>query len=298
MTPAATPLTFNAILKQDGFDLSKVLVFRHRPWEPALNKVFDWIVTERRDLFECYQSTHAANTESALKRADYVASFIRYKPRKALFVGLYARVGERFLSVDAYQARPLHRELMSFGMGGHKASDGRDAVLEFDLHASNWRANWSERLVVDWPGLERSWYRWADRNVFDISAILEDSPLRAPMPDWTDLVLSIQELAGLPNEWKLALAHWRGVYLIIDESDGAQYVGSAYGQANLLQRWLDYARTGHGGNKLLKARDPMNFRFSILQRVSPDLPADEIVEIEQSWKLRLRTRSPNGLNEN
>lgn len=293
-----SPLTFNSILQRDGFDLSEVLVFRHRPWETELNKVFDWIVAERRDLFECYQSTHAANTEAALKRADYVASFIRYKPKKALFVGMYQRVGERFLSVDGYQSRPLHRELMSLGMGGHKASDGRESVLEFDLPDTEWRPEWSERLIVDWPGLERSWYRWADRNVFNVSAILEDSPLRAPIPAWDDLVLEWQELAYLPHDWKLALKQWRGIYLIIDESDGAQYVGSAYGRANLLQRWQEYARTGHGGNKRLRERDPANFRFSILQRTSPDMADADVIALEQSWKNRLRSRFPFGLNEN
>lgn len=278
--------------------MRKVLVFRHRPWETALNGVFDWIVAERRDLFECYQSTHAANTEAALSRATHVASFIRYKPKKALFVGLYKIDATRKLSVEEYQSRPLHRELMDFGMGGRKASDGRDAVIEFTMLDTGWYAQWSRRLIVSWPGLERSWYRWADRNHFTVDAIAEEPLLISPMPDWHELALDWHELGLLPSAWQAALRQWRGVYLIIDKSDGFQYVGAAYGRDNILQRWLEYARTGHGGNKLLRERDSRNFVFSILQRVSPDLPDGDVVDLEKSWKLRLRSRAPFGLNEN
>src|SRR5690606_14580064 len=124
---------------------------RHRPYESALNKVFDWIVAERRDLFDCYQSTHGANTESALRRARYVASFIRYKPKTALFVGLYSIDDQRPLSVNEYQDRALHRELVSLGMSGFKASDGRETVIEFQMADTGWHSEWSQRLVIDWP---------------------------------------------------------------------------------------------------------------------------------------------------
>ena len=295
---SASPLLLNRLLEADGFELSRTLVFRHRPWEPALNRVFDWIVAERRDLFDTYQSTHGANTEAALGRASHVASFIRYKPKKALFVGLYEVVDQRTITVEEYRGRPLHQELMALGMDGHKASDGRHSVIEFAMRDCGWHSDWSQRLIIDWPGLERSWYRWADRNQFTVSAVAEEPLLVTQMPDWQHLSLDWNQLRFLPSSWKAALSHWRGIYLIIDRSDGMQYVGSACGQENILQRWYDYVRTGHGGNKLLKRRDPTNFVFSILQRVSPDLPENEVIAVEQSWKLRLRTRAPSGLNEN
>ena len=298
MSLKADPLTLNRILISSGIDLSQVLVFRHRPWEPSLNRVFDRLVTQRRDLFDCYQSTHAANTEAALRRAKYVVSFIRYRPKKALFVGLYANASQRNMSISEYQSRAKHQELMSYGMGGHKASDGRQSVIEFELRQVEWHTEWSERLVIEWPGLERSWYRWADRNVFPVAAIAEQSCLIEPMPQWDEIALDWNELATLPEHWKGALSHWRGIYLIIDQGDGMQYVGSAYGRDNILQRWTEYARTGHGGNKGLRQRDPNNFRFSILQRTSPDLPDSDVIELEGSWKRRLRSRVPFGLNEN
>ncbi len=296
--PPHVPLTLNALLQASGVDPATVVIFRHRPYEPALNRVFDMIVSERPDLFDCYQSTHAANTEAALRRAKYVASFIRWGPRLALFVGLYRVASYQARSIEECIARPLHRELMALGMHGFKSTDQRQQVLEFDLPLTPWHQDWRGKLIVRWPGLERSWYRWADRNECMVEAIAQENVLARAMPSWDQIILDWNELAILPQNWRAALRQWRGIYLIIDRSDGKQYIGSAYGSENILQRWNEYSRTGHGGNKLLRTRDPQSFRFSILQRVSPDLDDASVISIEKSWKDRLNTRSPSGLNEN
>jgi hypothetical protein len=102
----------------------------------------------------------------------------------------------------------------------------------------------------------------------------------------------------LPTRWRSALAHWRGIYFIFDVSDAKGYVGAAYGHDNILGRWLAYAATGHGGNSLLRQRDPRHFRFTILQRVSPDMEDDDVIRLEATWKERLHTRPPYGLNDN
>jgi hypothetical protein len=168
----------------------------------------------------------------------------------------------------------------------------------FDLEPTDILARWSRRLVIEWTGGERSWSRWAARNRFTVAWIDEAAPAAA-MPHWSELVLDWAQLnSGLPAHWRSALAQWRGVYLITDISDGRRYVGSAYGTDNLLGRWLGYSASGHGGNRLLQDRDPNNFRFSILQRLSPDLPPDEVIAVEASWKTRLLSRTPHGLNNN
>lgn len=300
MSLAAAPLTFNELLTRSGIALSDVLVFRHRPAEPAINRIFEWLVAERPDLFDSYQSTHAPKTEAALSRARYLASFIRHTPKTALFVGLSDVASSHSITLAEALARPRHRELMALGLQGDKASEGRETLLEFQLRPTGWHEDWCGRLVIDWPGLERSWYRWADRaaNSFTVRAIAPESLLVRAMEPWDRLTLDWRELAILPQRWQDALAQWRGVYLIIDQQDGKQYVGSAAGADNLLQRWREYGRSGHGGNKLLRARDPGGFRFSILQLTAPDLPAEQVVVLEQSWKLRLRTAAPHGLNEN
>jgi hypothetical protein len=127
---------------------------------------------------------------------------------------------------------------------------------------------------------------------------LEESLLDAAMPSWRAITLSWQELQVLPTKWRSALSHWRGIYYIFDISDGKGYVGAAYGFENILGRWLNYAVSGHGGNMQLRKRSPHNFCFSILERVSPDMEAEEAVRLENSWKDRLHTRAPFGLNEN
>ena len=131
-----------------------------------------------------------------------------------------------------------------------------------------------------------------------VVAVLERSVFDAEMPPWEDLSLTWDELAVLPSPWKSKLSEWRAIYYIFDTSDGKGYVGSAYGESNLLGRWLNYAARGHGGNVLLRERDPKHFKFSILQRVSPDMDAADVIRLEASWKLRLLTRRPLGLNDN
>ena len=118
------------------------------------------------------------------------------------------------------------------------------------------------------------------------------------MPDWNELDLGWHEINLLPRPWRLALSHWRGIYYIFDTSDGKGYVGSAYGAENLLGRWRNYAASGHGGNTLLRRREPKTLRFSILQRVSPDMDATDVIRLEATWKDRLHTRAPIGLNDN
>lgn len=156
-------------------------------------------------------------------------------------------------------------------------------------------------MVLGWAGGERAWWRFAFRNEFPVIAIHEENTLASSMPDWQEIILHWQQLAVLPSSWRAALRQWRGIYYIRDESDGKGYVGSAYGSANILGRWENYAKTGHGGNRLLRQRVKgvgNNFTFSILERVSPDMPADQVIRLEATWKDRLHTRAPEGLNDN
>ena len=101
----------------------------------------------------------------------------------------------------------------------------------------------------------------------------------------------------MPSSWQEKLSQWRGIFYIFDKSDGKAYIGSAYGKDNLSGRWINYAASGHGGNKWLRDRDPKNFVFTILQRVSPDMDQNDVIQLENSWKERLHTKK-FGLNDN
>jgi hypothetical protein len=289
-------MELNDLLAKKGIDPKGVLVLRHRPQARELHKVLPWLAAERPDTFNAYQQAQRPRVEKAMQKADYVASFIDHGAGKALFIGLYRRGKFRPLTFEQYWKIPANIEMRKFDLRGFVKGE-RDFVLWFDLAPTDFYKDWKGRLVVDWPGLERSWWRWADRNVIPISTIHPRSILDKEMQRWDELCFTWDELKVLPTTWKSALRQWRGIYFIFDESDGQGYVGSAYGTDNLLGRWLNYAARGHGGNKELRKRVAASFRFTILERVSPDMEAADVIRLEASWKDRLHTRE-FGMNEN
>jgi hypothetical protein len=294
-------MKLSSLLSETSIDPRRVIVMRHRPFEPELNKVLPWLAAEKPDVFNAYQQTQGPKLEkvmSALRGTGYVASFIGHGPGRALFVGLYQIGDSRPLTLSEYWEVPAYAEMKTFGMRGFTPDQGRSSLLWFDLCLTEFYAQWKGKLVVGWPPPERSWWRRAHRNDFPVLAVLEESALVAGMPGWNEMSLSWEELDVLPTRWRAAIEQWRGIYYIFDRSDGKGYVGSAYGADNLLSRWQNYAATGHGGNRLLRERDPRQFSFSILQRFSPDLDARDVIRLEATWKDRLHTRAPLGLNDN
>jgi hypothetical protein len=288
-------MQLNDLLKLKGIDPSGVLVFRHRPTEPELRKILPWFAAEEPDIFNAYQQTQGERAEGALSRAQYVASFIGHEAGKALFVGLYEVGQSKPLTFDEYWKVPAFVEMKKFGMEGFSGT--RPSIQWFDLKLVEFYGEWKGKLVVRWPPPERSWWRWASRNEMFVDAIFDESVLTSGMPSWESLILTWDRLGHLPNRWRIVLSQWRGIYYILDASDGKGYVGSAFGSENILGRWLNYSATGHGGNTQLRKRDPTKFHFSILELVSPALEKEKVEQLESTWKARLHTRE-HGLNDN
>jgi hypothetical protein len=295
-------MNLNDLLRNQQIDPATVIAMRHCPHETALRKVFPWLAAEKPSFFNAYQQTQAPVLERAMSGMigrGLVASFIGHEPAKALFVGLYSIAGSRPLTYDEYWNMPVYKQMKEhFGMEGWSQTDGQQRQLLFDLQPSELYAAWRGKLVVNWPPPERSWWRRAHRNEIPVAAILEDSALTAAMPDWNQLELTWQELSVLPTRWRDKMSQWRGIYLIFDQTDGKGYVGSAYGKQNILGRWENYAARGDGGNVLLRTRNCERFVFTILERVSPDMPEKDVISLEGSWKTRLHSRQPFGLNAN
>ncbi len=291
-------MTLNDLLQSKGIDSETVLVMRHRPHEPELNKVLPWLAAEKPDVFNAYQQTQTEKVEKAMTGAKYIASFIGREAGKALFVGLYSIGSSKPLTQDEFWQVPAYAEMKKFGMRGFSEQETRKNILWFDLSLTDFYAHWKGKLIVAWPPPERSWWRRAHRNVMPVLAVLDESAFDAEMPSWDEMGFTWDELRVLPTRWRAKLSEWRAIYYIFDASDRKGYVGSAYGETNLLGRWLGYGARGHGGNVLLRQRDPSHFRFSILQRVSPDMGAGDVIRLEGTWKERLHTRHPFGLNEN
>jgi len=294
-------MELNDLLRKHGIDLTKTLVMRHRPDEAGLRKVLPWLVHEKPAVFNAYQQSHSGAQEEAMRKlsgSGWIASFFGLDAGEAVFCGLYRIAGHEEIDWKAFWSIAENSVLREHGMRGW-ARKGRSRGLWFDLQLDEtFHSEWIGRLIVKWPPPERSWWRRAEKNVMPIRAILEESRFAPAMPDWREMVLTWQELEVIPKSWQAALKEWRGIYLIRDLSDGLAYVGSAYGKENLLGRWRSYAKNGDGGNRLLKPRKPDQFRFSILERLGPDLDPKDVVVVENSWKKRLGTLHPDGLNAN
>jgi hypothetical protein len=299
VSPLDQRFDFSDLLVGRHIDLKSVLVFRHRPNECALRKALPWLAAEDHDTFNAYQQTQTPRVENAMLKAQYVASFIGHAPGKAVFVGLYAIDGSKPVQHDKFWKLPGYQKLRALGMRDFAEEGGRSTILYLKLVVrDDFYQDWKGKLIIGWPPPEIAWWRRAHQNTFPIEAILEESIFDEAMPKWDEINLRWDELAILPARWKATLSQWRGIYLIFDETDGKGYVGSAYGADNLLGRWRNYAATGHGGNRLLRKPDPHQFRFSILQLLSPTEGVEEVLRVESSWKERLHTRAPQGLNDN
>jgi len=294
--PAAAGLRLSTLIIEAGLDAREVVVVRNGTGkENKLRRVMPRLVNERPDLFQAYQAVQYGNTAASFRACSYLLSFVGHGLEGATFARAYEIAGEQPMTDEDYLAHPANQELFALGMKEDLASPKRAL---FDLRPLPLWEHWRGRLNITWGGSAVSWTRRADgASTFPVVSILEEDRFSAQMPPWSELLVSWSELALLPTSWKARLAEWRGIYFIFDTERQQGYVGAAYGPDNILGRWRNYGDTGHGGNVRLRQSRPQDLRFSILQRTSPDMPAEEVVQLEMGWKARLHTRA-HGLNAN
>lgn len=292
-------MLFNDLLSEEHIDPSGVLVLRHTPEERELRKTLPFLADAKPDIFNAYQQTQTRAVEAKMRRAQHVASFIGREKREleAVFVGLYKVGNHRPLTYEEFWKIPAYQEMKQrYGLRGF-VEGNRPSVLWFDLTITDFYKRWQGKLVIKWPRPAILFARFADRHKFPIHAILEDSALHEAMPEWNQCVFSSAKLSILPISWHNELRKWRGIYYISDQSDGKGYVGKAAGEDNIDGRWKRHLEVG-GDSVHLSERKLENFCFSILQRVSPDMIPDDVTKLEATWKDRLHTRWPEGLNDN
>lgn len=125
---------------------------------------------------------------------------------------------------------------------------------------------------------------------------------------YNNVSLKFNELCIIVNleipSWKSPLSHIFGIYLITDLKTGKLYVGSAYGDKGIWQRWSEYTSNPHGGNKRLeliianKGKEyAQNFQFSLLEVCNPNSSDDYVIQREQYWKSVLGSQE-FGYNDN
>lgn len=294
--------TLHDILDRAGIAPGETNVMLHSPREGDLLRFLPSLVRTRRAAMETYQASHSVNAERALLGGRaWVASFVKTGAGRErgssamLFAGLYRNHGGRKLPRAEIEANPEVRWLRET-FGGYHELDNPDRThwTWFDLVLDDRLTELQGRLVIE-ARLTQSYVRLAENLVAPVLAIHEASVFDAPAPDWRNMLLRAGMLCALPQTWRVKLQEWRGIYLIVDETDGQRYVGAAYGTENLLGRWLAHVAGAVGITAQLAARDSRDFRFSILERVSPDMPSDEVIRLERTWMERLHTVT-HGLN--
>lgn len=154
------------------------------------------------------------------------------------------------------------------------------------------------RVIVKYKNKSQSSVRNAKSLIdkCEVYQVLPDIFDNDIFPGYENVNVSWMELSRIieKESWKTALQNQKAVYLITDISNGKMYVGSAYGEHMLLNRWKDYIQNGHGENvglkKLSKDYIEENFRYSILDIFKSKTDDKTILNREIWWKEALLTR--------
>lgn len=295
-------MEFNDLLRGAGYDLRDVAVMMHQPSQAGQRGALLSLVNDHPHVFEVYQDTHPKGPEATLKARKFAASFVVNDFGESRFVGLYRIRGWELRSYLDLAADPLRRELGLWISGeGISNFDGRegDGHTVFDLELLPDFIALKGRLIVPRP-TGRAYVRLAENCALPVTRIEQTAQFVPPMPSWDALVMTATDIRTISQSWADKLSERRGVYFIVDVSDGARYVGSAYGEENILGRWRAHVHRDKGVTVELAKRDPIHFRFSILELLAQNATADEVIAREGLWKDRLATRAPHigGLNRN
>lgn len=292
-------MEFGSLLIAAGFDLRDVAIMLHQPSVTRQRGALISLVNDAPELFELYQDNHPKGPEATLKARKFAASFVVNDSGEARFVGLYQICGWELRSIENLAAEPLRIELGKRIVGEWASTfdSGKDqSRAVFKLEVMKEFSSLKGRLVVPRPA-GRAYVRLAEKCPLPIKRIDETAQFIPPLPNWNAIVLSAHDVLAMPYAWADKISQWRGVYHILDASDGQRYVGSAYGEENLLGRWRAHVKGEWGVTKELSKRSPSNFVFSILELLAPNAAAEDVITLEGTWKERLGTRKW-GLNHN
>lgn len=293
-------LTFNDILNHCGIDPNEVAVILHTPKEGSLRKALPRLVSKRPGLFAAYQATHSHRATATLRRRPFVASFVDAGDRTLLLAAYYRNGGARDRSWKEIGEDPAVLALVSeYGAYSEVKAGKAGSTPWFTFHPDRALDDFvgKLRIMLD---LTPTYVRLAENLNAKVLAIERENAFDALPPDWRDIMPMGPEMPYLPDSWKALLRQTAGIYLIVDQSDGKRYVGSASsdskfnGETNLLGRWLEHVKGQKGITAELKHRLTKDFRFSILQ-LTPDLVGEELIRIERKWMERLDTIK-HGLN--
>lgn len=181
----------------------------------------------------------------------------------------------------------------------------------YDIEELNEYSNLVGRLKVELqkPSRGRAFLLENYLNNMFISEIFREVYSGQIFPGYENIAIDFSELSNIINiekpDWKSALQSVKGIYCIYDKKNGKKYIGSAYGDYGIWNRWENYIKTGHGGNILLRsliAEKGMkyiidNFQFSLLEWRSFTTDNETIIKRENYWKKALLSTGNFGYND-
>ena len=278
-------VNLKSILVCNGLNPERVKLIRH-----SLNDE-EFLRCYTDGFFDEYQRIQKIGF---FDNCDYILSFISAPGTSAKFVG-------------CYKTGPGVACSPSLKKPGFPCPEMYDNVcMYYELQACDYLADLKNRLIIDWGKATVSWHQWAT-NDKTVLAIQENTKLF--FCGYENVLLKYEDLKQIIDDsvlyenWHTALSSVYAIYLLVDTTDGKQYVGSAYGEGGLLGRWKCYVDTKHGGDKAIEkliCKFPeryKNFQFSILQILPKTVTADEVITIETLYKNKLLTKE-FGLNCN
>lgn len=222
-------LHFSDILIKAGLDPAKIQLIRH-----AMND---------KDFRACYEKNMVREYTAEQKKDfnkgyDYWAVFISGEGTKARFYKLY-KVGAVVPRCPEVMPKDYPCPQTFEIPGDYYELEETDILKEFE-----------NSLVIEWGEAARAWHQKGTTEK-DILAI---QPIdKKEFAGYENVVLSYERLKEVVEKqaldryelWRNALSNVKAVYLILDTKNGQQYVGSAYGNRGLLERWECYADIFH-----------------------------------------------------
>ena len=245
-------------------------------------------------LIDSFQYWQECQTNKNFQR-EYVLSLIYFEKDIWMFGGVY--------KVLSKKPTPIKN---NDGWCGWKYQTGLlDIATEYIGRAF---FKFKKKFRASYPGLELDPKNGEPIAEMQLSHILDKRVTIADFLGFDQVNIDYKTLKHIVSDnvlsWKTALSNVKGIYLIVDTASGKQYVGSAYGDECIWQRWCNYAKDGHGGNvelkELLKINGDeykYNFKYSILEVCNMNLGAEYIISRETHWKEVLLSRI-FGLNKN
>lgn len=274
----------------DQADVRRIRLIRHKDSRHVKNiggkdyesPLYDIYLYEN-DVFMTYQSEQIVKK---FKDVDFLVSFIGEESTASRFVGVYKNHGK------------LH-DLPDYDGEAHARYDLRE-LSGFELL--------KERVVIDWNNPIQWLQHYNEMPVIRIDRGLTENNLPV-FVRYEDVVLNYAQLKAIidsnNSEWKLRLESCNCIYLILDKSNGKQYVGSTYNTRGIWGRWSEYVKNGHGDDVELKKcidDDPKyaekNFQWCILETLPIKILEDQAIERESLYKRKLGTRDHGHYNKN